>query len=148
MRNVALAATLALAAPLTAGPAASQVVEPITSDPVQATVQFEIPDGFSGVCTNLYLVPPRRSLVIEYASALVQMPFTGPARSIKLRTWLDGDRVDHHLDLRVTGSGNDSRAAHPVRLYADGETGVSVCAHRADAAGIATVRVSFAGHLE
>jgi hypothetical protein len=148
MNRTALAAALVLAAPLAARPAAGQVVEPITPDPVQATVQFEIPDGFSGVCTDLYVVPPRRSLVIEYASAFVQMPFTEAAKSIQLRTWLDGERVDHHLDLEVTGSGNDSRAAHPVRLYADGDTGVSVCAYRANAVGISRVRVSFAGHLE
>jgi hypothetical protein len=148
VRSTALALALVLAAAVTAGPAAGQVVEPITPDPVQAAVQFEIPDGYSGVCTDLYLVPARRRLVVEYASAVVQMPFTEPAKSIQLRTWLDGVRVDHHLDLRTSGSGNDSRAAHPVRLYADGETGVSVCAYRANGSGLAKVRVSFAGHLE
>lgn len=133
---------------LIAATAQAQTVEPITPDPVQATVQFDMPDGYTGWCVDLYQVPARRQLVVEYASALVQMPFTEPAKSIQLRTWLNGARVDHHLDVRATGSGNDSRAAHPVRLYADGDTGVSVCAYRQNPAGVARVRVSFAGHLE
>jgi hypothetical protein len=113
----------------------------------QDRLTFNLADGFSEVCMPIAVVPAGKRLVIEYVSARVSLPGGQKLRGVQLFNNLNGDFAYHYLMPAPTGAFNEYVVGQPLRLYADANTQVSICASRDLSAGTAQVLATISGYL-
>jgi hypothetical protein len=113
----------------------------------QQKLNFNLADGFSEVCMPIATVPAGKRLVIEYVSAKVTIPGGHKLRALNVFTNLNGDFAYHFLAPTPTGVFNEYVAAQQLRLYADPNTQVNICASRDNGDGIAPVQATISGYL-
>jgi hypothetical protein len=113
----------------------------------QQKLNFNLADGFSEVCMPIATVPAGKRLVIEYVSARVTIPGGHKLRAMNVFTNLNGDFAYHHLMPTPTGVFNEYVVGQQVRLYADPNTQVNICASRDNGDGIAPVLATISGYL-
>jgi hypothetical protein len=113
----------------------------------QDKVTFNLADGFSEVCMPIAVVPAGKRLVIEYVSARVSLPGGQKLRGFQLFNNLSGDFAYHSLLPTPTGAFNEYVVGQSLRLYADANTQVSICASRDLGAGNAQVLATISGYL-
>jgi hypothetical protein len=124
-----------------------QDVDNPARQPFQQKMNFNLADGFSEVCMPIATVPAGKRLVIEYVSAKVNIPGGQKLRALNVFTNLNGDFAYHFLVPTPTGAFNEYVAGQQVRLYADPNTQVNICASRDTGDGIAPVQATISGYL-
>ncbi|HEV3458910.1 MAG TPA: hypothetical protein VHG32_20355 [Thermoanaerobaculia bacterium] len=120
------------------------------TNPFQATVEINLPDGTEGE-NGFVHVPKGKRLEIEYASGEAFLP-TGQKALFSVITSLAGERtgISHYLDsdaLGNFGAPDYFRAGQVVRLYADPGTVVMLRIDRDRPTGAGLARMSISGQL-
>ena len=118
--------------------------------PFHQTVTSTIPNGsVSG--SGIIAVPSGQRLVIEYASAFINVPTGQNIHQLDISTEIRGVRVQHYLTRNSNGSsfgGSDVfTAGQQLRLYADGDTAVIFDVARNAASGSGSLAVTVSGYL-
>jgi hypothetical protein len=131
----------------TNNPVFIQDVDNPARQPFQQKLNFNIADGFSEVCMPIATVPAGKRLIIEYVSARVTIPGGHKLRALNVFTHLNGDFAYHHLVPTPTNVFNEYVVGQTVRLYADPNTQVNICAARDNGDGIAPVLATISGYL-
>lgn len=101
--------------------------------------------------SGIIAVPSGKRLVIEFASAFVNVPPGQNVFQIGLSTEIKGERVQHFLSRDAQGphaGGADTfTASQSLRLYADGDTSVIFSLARSSGAGSGGFAVTVSGYL-
>jgi hypothetical protein len=118
--------------------------------PFHQTVTSTIPNGsVSG--SGIIAVPSGQRLVIEYASAFINVPVGQNIHQLDITTEIRGVRVPHYLTRNSNGTsfgGSDVfTAGQQLRLYADGDTAVIFDVARNTATGSGSLTVTVSGYL-
>jgi len=118
--------------------------------PFHQTVTSTIPNGsVSG--SGIIAVPSGQRLVIEYASAFINVPTGQNIHQLDITTEIRGVRVPHYLTRNNNGtsfSGSEVfTAGQQLRLYADGDTAVIFDVARNAASGSGSLAVTVSGYL-
>ena len=96
--------------------------------PVEATRRLTGPATLFDVRSDLYKVPSGKRLVVEYLSATVHEGSNAASYNFQVTVTQGGN--DHYANFNeVADAAPYSAASHPVRLYADPGTTVTVDAY-------------------
>jgi hypothetical protein len=120
-------------------------------DPFQ--IQLPVPIAAGTNAPNaVFQVPAGKRLVIEYVSAMGNVPVGQRVQFVNVNTFSSGSLVFHYL--RATEMGTSSAtpgvgyiASEAVRFYADPGTQVRVAVNRNDGAGTGTFTIAVSGYL-
>lgn len=126
---------------------ASSISRPV-SGPVQASRIMTLPTGRMSTSAEIYTVPARVRLVIEYVSFACTAKVHDDHAVVRLRigSTVRGELVWHDVNT-LSGSNDWSGASQLVRIYADPGTVVQALVDRLFRPP-STARISFSGVLE
>jgi hypothetical protein len=115
----------------------------------QAGVNFGFSDAFPYVlfCAPIITAPPGKRLVVQYASAYVELPPGHTVRRVQLKTSLSSaPPVYHNLVLNTTNRVGELIFGQEVKIYADST--VDVCVQcLANSVGTVNVYGSVSGYF-
>jgi len=112
--------------------------------PVQAASSLSLPSGGGGTGAAMYIVPPLKTLVIEYASLSCGSLTAGASVVPTFATLIGGVTATHGLPIITVPAGSELRHGAMVRWYAEAGSGVvgGIFAN-----STANCLLTFSGHL-